>query len=206
MDAMYCVLCYQRTRYIASLHVLPLRWGNSLPRFVPASLRFLVHFGRNNFDGTASSLDFGARAFRELVRSHGQGVIDFTITQNFHQPFTFGGGHQPAGGQHSRSYLCTGFIASQPGDIHNGVVFAERIVAIANAAQEWQALGQASLAAIKGAMNLAASASCLAFGTASGGFAPTGAVSATDSFFGFVRTRSWSQIRQFHVLLPLPVP
>src|SRR5579875_1188866 len=130
--------------------------------------------------------------------AHGQGAINFAIAKNLDQFLALGFSHEALLHQLFRRHLRTGLKDLEIGHIHNRIIVAERRIAVAEAAHEWEAFRQARLTAIKCSMYCSAGAGLLTFGSTAGGLTATGAMATANAPLTLVRTRSWPQIAQFH--------
>src|SRR5258708_2665027 len=120
------------------------------------------------------------------MRPDVQSAINLTFTKYLNQASSFSIAQETLFSQKLWCNLSASVELGQGIQIDNGVVMAERQIAIANTSQEWEALGQTRLTTIKSAMDCAASTSLLTFGTTPGCLAAPGTMSATKSLFAFV--------------------
>src|SRR5579884_562165 len=136
-----------------------------------------------------------------------QSAIYFTVAEDLDQATALSTSHQSLCHEVFRLDLASSLEEFEIIDINDGILITECRVAVAQTTHKWQSLRQTCLTAIKCAMNFAACSCLLAFGATPGSLAPPRTVSTPNTSFRLVRTRSGSQIREFHCfLLPSPLP
>src|SRR5579884_210722 len=176
-----------------------LLFGRSFCLFVFTSFGFRVGLHGNDLNGATSGLNFCASAGREFMSVHGKRSIDLAIAEDFDEATAFGGSHETFLDHKFGLDLRASLEIRKIYNIQDSIFIAEGegITCRPHTAQERQALGEACLTAIERAINAAAGASFLTFGTATSSFAATGAMPTTDASFRFTRPGSGPQIGEF---------
>src|SRR5262249_8896095 len=146
---------------------------------------------RNDLDGTAGGFDLSPSAGREFVCPNGESMIKFSVAQYFDQATTFSGCDQTRRDQSFGVYQRVSLEQAQINDVDKSIVIAETGTTITKTTNEREMFGQAGLTTIKCAVDFATSTSLLPFGTTARCLAPTGTMSTSETFFGFVRTGGW---------------
>src|SRR5690349_17097731 len=137
----------------------------------------------------------------------GQSTIYFTVAEHLDQTSSLCSSHQPLRYQVFRLYLASNLKEFEVINVNDRILIAERRIAVAEATHERQTLRETCLTTIKCTMDFTACSCFLTLGATPSGLATTRTVSASNTSCSLVRTRSGSQIREFHCFLLLsPLP